>query len=148
MQALTFPAIESKITKQEGKYLIWDPIRKKKVVLTPEEWVRQHLVAYFIQHLGYPSGLIAMESGMKYDRMAKRSDVLVYNKAGGVFLLAECKAPTVKLSEQTLHQAFTYAKVLKPMHLLLTNGLTHYVYSYNPTNAQWEPVDAFPVFVN
>lgn len=146
MQNLAFPALDAKITKQDDKYLIWDTVRKKSVVLTPEEWVRQHLVSYLVKQLGYPSGLLSLESGMKYDRRRKRSDVLVYERAGGVFLLAECKAPHIKLSQNTLHQAFTYAKVLHPRYLLVTNGLLHFVYLCEPESAIWRPLDHFPEY--
>lgn len=146
MQNLAFPALDAKITKQDDKYLIWDTVRKKSVVLTPEEWVRQHLVSYLVKQLGYPAGLLSLESGMKYDRRRKRSDVLVYERAGGVFLLAECKAPHIKLSQNTLHQAFTYAKVLRPQYLLITNGLLHFVYRCEPNSAIWHPLDHFPEY--
>ncbi len=144
MFELNLPDADCKIKKEEGKVLIFDRIRKKYLVLTPEEWVRQHLLAFFIDHLKYPKGLISVESGLKYNKQAKRSDILVMNKAGGYFLLCECKAPTVKIDENTLQQAMVYAKTLNPDFLVLSNGLTHLVFAKEPKSQQWRAIEIFP----
>lgn len=148
MIKLNLPEVDCKIKKEEEKVLIFDRIRKKYLILTPEEWVRQHLLAFFIDYLKYPKGLISVESGLKYNQQAKRSDILVLNKAGGYFLLCECKAPSVKIDESTLHQAMVYAKTLNPDFLVLSNGLTHFVFGKEAETQQWQPNENFPTHIN
>ena len=125
MQPLNLPPVPLKIQKQNGKTLILDVIRKKYVFLTPEEWVRQHLVHYLINELGYPKGLIRIESGVKYNERAKRSDVVVYDTNGAPNLLVECKAPSVKLTQAALDQVSVYNKSIQAKQIVVTNGLQH-----------------------
>ena len=148
MIKLNLPEVDCKIKKEEEKVLIFDRIRKKYLTLTPEEWVRQHLLAFFIDHLKYPKGLISVESGLKYNKQAKRSDILVHNKAGGYFLLCECKAPSVKIDETTLHQSMTYAKTLNPNYLVMSNGITHFVFAKDTTSHEWKAIEIFPPYTN
>ncbi|MFZ6664375.1 type I restriction enzyme HsdR N-terminal domain-containing protein [Peijinzhouia sedimentorum] len=148
MIKLNLPEVDCKIKKEEEKVLIFDRIRKKYLTLTPEEWVRQHLLAFFIDHLKYPKGLISVESGLRYNKQAKRSDILVHNKAGGYFLLCECKAPSVRIDENTLHQAMVYAKTLNPDFLVLSNGLTHFVFGKESESQRWQAIEIFPAHIN
>jgi hypothetical protein len=123
---LNLPPFAHKVQKTDGKNTIFDVIRKKYVVLTPEEWVRQHLIHYFINHLGYPRTLISVESGLQYNQLAKRSDIVVYSREGSPLLLAECKSFKVSLSDQVFEQSAIYNSSLKAPFLLISNGLVHY----------------------
>ena len=126
MQALNLPQYAPKIKQQDGKVEIFDVIRKKYVHLLPEEWVRQHMVNFLIHHLGYPKGLIRIESGLHYNRLLKRSDILVYDNAGKPHLLVECKSYSQTLSQAALDQVTTYNKTHEAPYIVLTNGLNHY----------------------
>lgn len=123
---LNLPPFAHKVEKTDGKNTIFDVIRKKYVALTPEEWVRQHLVHYFINHLDYPRSLISVESALQYNQLAKRSDILVYSREGNPLLLAECKSFKVNLSDRVFEQSSIYNSSLKAPFLLISNGLVHY----------------------
>src|SRR5204863_9718286 len=98
MYALNLPTFEYKLKKADGKVWIFDVIRKKFVVLTPEEWVRQHFVNYLIQHLQYPKSLIKIEGGLTFNQLQKRSDIVVFDRFAKPWMVIECKAPTLRLS--------------------------------------------------
>src|SRR5690606_27113443 len=93
MVDLNLPSFEYRIKKTEEKTFIFDEIRKKFVVLTPEEWVRQHFVHYMIGHLRYPRALINVETGLAYNQLRKRSDIVLYDRTGKPWMIVECKAP-------------------------------------------------------
>ena len=124
MDNLNLPRFAIRIKESEKGTVIFDVIRKKYVVLTPEEWVRQHLVHYLIDHKGYPKSLIKVESGLKYNQLQKRSDVLVFDRTGKPFLLVECKSSVIKLNRDVIYQGATYNKTIGARYLLVTNGLT------------------------
>lgn len=126
MIQLNFPEIGAKVKKEQDNILIFDVIRKKYLKLTPEEWVRQHAVHFLIHQLHYPKGLIALESGLKFNKLQKRTDIVVYNRSGHPFLLLECKAPSVKITQKVFEQAFMYNDTLKAPYLVVTNGLQHF----------------------
>jgi len=129
LAALNFPAIEAR-TKAEGeRTLIFDSIRKKYVVLTPEEWVRQHLIHYLIMEKDYPAMLISVEKPLKYARVDKRSDVLVSDRNGQPLMLAECKAPDVAITQKVFEQIAIYNLTIQAPCLMITNGLQHYCLS-------------------
>ncbi|MDR1155468.1 MAG: type I restriction enzyme HsdR N-terminal domain-containing protein [Bacteroidales bacterium] len=126
MTTLNFPSYEVR-TKAEGKrMLIFDRIRKKYVALTPEEWVRQHLINYLVSEKGYPATLISVEMPLKYVRVDKRSDVLVNDRNGQPLMLIECKAPEVALTQKVFEQIAVYNLTIQAPCLMLTNGLQHY----------------------
>ncbi|GAA4832119.1 type I restriction enzyme HsdR N-terminal domain-containing protein [Algivirga pacifica] len=125
MQALNLPPYDHKVSKREGKVYIWDQIRKKYLRLTPEEWVRQHFIAFLLSK-GYSKGRIGVETGVKVNQLQRRSDIVVYDKEGKPYLLIECKAPSVKLTNETFGQAAQYNVRLKAPYLCITNGLQHY----------------------
>jgi len=126
MQKLNLPSFDYKLTEIGGKAHIFDIIRRKYVQITPEEWVRQHVLHWLINHYQYPKSLIRTESGMKYNQLMKRTDILIYDREGNPFLLVECKAPHIKCSETVLNQALQYNATLKAPYLLITNGLEHF----------------------
>lgn len=123
---LNLPAYSSRITQKLDKLFIFDELRKKDLVLTPEEWVRQHWVHYLHKHKHYPKALMHIESGLKLNERQKRSDLLIYNNKGEKVLLAEFKAPTVKITEKVFHQIANYNSVHKIPLLVVSNGIAHF----------------------
>ena len=122
---LNFPEYEARTEYAGGRWLIWDDLRKKKLVLTQEEWVRQHLIHYLIKHLHYPAGLSITEKKVNVNGLSRRLDLAIMSPEGRCIMLAECKAPEVELTEETVHQIAAYAKPLQPELMLLTNGIRH-----------------------
>lgn len=105
---------------------IFDPVRKRYVALTPEEWVRQHLTNFLVHHRGVPAGLMQVEASLRLNGLSQRADVVVFDRQAQPLLVAECKAPGVALSEGVLRQAFRYNIQFRAAYILITNGL-HYV---------------------
>ncbi|MDB5130407.1 MAG: hypothetical protein JWR02_156 [Mucilaginibacter sp.] len=123
---LQLPPYPFKINEQNGQLTLFDVIRKKNIVITPEEWVRQHFVQYLIRQKHYPKTLIKLEGGHKLNGMPKRSDIVVYNSAGEKILLVECKAPSVAVDQKAFDQVARYNMVHKVKLLAVSNGLQHY----------------------
>ncbi|MBB5395859.1 type I restriction enzyme HsdR N-terminal domain-containing protein [Mucilaginibacter sp. AK015] len=126
LQPLNLPPYPFKLTDQNGKLTVFDELRKKTIIITPEEWVRQHFVQYLIRQKQYPKTLIKLEGGLKLHGMAKRTDIIVFNPAGQKILLVECKAPSVTINQATFSQAARYNMVHKVQLMAVTNGLQHY----------------------
>src|ERR1700704_4205256 len=108
MTRLNLPACDFKVKKSEGKVWIFDGSRKKFVVLTPEEWVRQHFINFLITEHQYPRSLFRIEGSLAYNRLQKRSDILVYDRGGKPWMLVECKSPAIKLSQRAFNQVAIY----------------------------------------
>jgi hypothetical protein len=125
MQSLNFPTYPLKLVNRENHLQVFDRLRKKYIKLTPEEWVRQHLVWYLIEELKYPEGLIKLEYSFSVNKQSVRSDVVVFSRNGIPLFLAECKAPSININNETLKQAGRYNIVTRTKNLLVTNGLTH-----------------------
>lgn len=126
MLELNFPAYNFRFKNSENKTAIFDEIRKKFIILTPEEWVRQNVVQYLLQQKKYPKSLINVEKLLKINGLVKRYDVVVFNNDGSIFILVECKAPEVKISQQTFDQIARYNMTLNAEYLMVTNGYNHY----------------------
>ena len=126
MQVLNFPSYSFRIKSSENRLAIFDVIRKKFVVLQPEEWVRQHVVHYLMETKGYPKIRINVEKQLQVNELKKRYDVVVFNSEGGVDILVECKAPDISITQETFDQIARYNYKLKANLLMVTNGLTHY----------------------
>ncbi len=126
MESLNFPSYPFRLKSNENKTLIFDIIRKKYVVLTPEEWVRQHVIHYLHTEKKYPLSLISVEKQLKINNLIKRTDVLVFNTKGTHEIIIECKAPSVKISQETFDQIARYNLTLQAHFLMVTNGLQHY----------------------
>ena len=126
MQKLNFPNYSFRFKNSENKTYIFDVIRKKFLLLTPEEWVRQHVVNFLIEEMNYPKSLINVEKLVKVNGIKKRYDIVVFRNDGSIFLLVECKAPEVTITQQTFDQIAQYNLVLKAENLMVTNGLNHY----------------------
>jgi hypothetical protein len=126
MQELKLPTYKFKLKSNENKTLIFDNLRKKYVVLTPEEWVRQHYVSYLIEEKRYPRSLIAVEKQLVLNNRKKRTDILVFNTTGNPEIIVECKAPSIKITQATFDQIARYNLKLKANYLIVTNGLEHF----------------------
>jgi len=122
---LNLPAFDYKLKKEAGKLWIFDVIRKKYVVLLPEEWVRQHFINYLIIDRGYPRSLVRIEGGLSYNQLSKRSDIVVFSREGKPWMIVECKSPDIPVTDAVLFQAATYNKTLQARYLVVTNGLLH-----------------------
>jgi hypothetical protein len=144
---LNLPAFETSLRKQEGKVYIFDNIRKKYVVLTPEEWVRQHFINFLIHHLHYPRSLFKVESSLTYNRLQKRSDILVRDRSGNPWMLVECKSPEIKLTQAAINQVSVYNKTIGARYVAITNGLVQYCFdSAESEKGKAAFLDSFPEF--
>lgn len=144
MESLNLPSFAYKVKELNGKPHVYDLIRKKYILLTPEEWVRQHFIHLLINHYHYPKALFAVETGLFYNKLAKRSDIMVLGTDGHPHLLVECKSPDVKISKHTFAQIARYNFTLRPAFLAITNGLSHYCFEIK--EGQISYLDDFPVF--
>lgn len=144
MQKLNLPDCHLKLKEEEGNQFIFDIIRKKYLVLTPEEWVRQHFIHLMVNHLRYPKSLISMEFPLSYFKSGKRSDIVLTDKKGSAFLVVECKAPTVSLASSTLKQISVYNKILKAPYIAITNGMKHFIWKKD--RESYIPLKEFPEF--
>ena len=133
MEELNFPSFEFLYRNTSGKKEIFDSIRKKYLILSPEEWVRQHTVRYFLEHLSFPKNLCKLEGGLKINALQKRTDILFYDRKGCPFMLIECKSPKIKLTEKVFQQAAVYNLELKAPYIFITNGKEHFVFQNHET---------------
>lgn len=143
---LNFPDYPFKIHAVEDKFMIFDQLRKKYVILTEEEWVRQHMISYIIQEQHIPAGLIRVESGLKYEKLKKRTDILVYDRNGLPYLVIECKSPKIVLAKDVLFQAGIYAKSLNVSFIGVTNGIHHYFWHVDFEQGKTSILSEFPAF--
>ena len=123
---LNLPPFEPKISEQGGKSVIWDPIRRMWIPLTPEEKVRQAFVSYLINYKGYPLSHIANEQAIDLNGMSRRCDSVIYDKTGQPKVIVEYKAPTVNITQKVFDQIARYNLVLHVDYLIVSNGLKHY----------------------
>lgn len=126
MYALNLPTYKFRIKSTKNKYEIFDIVRKKYVILTPEEWVRQHLIHYLIEEKKYPISLIAVEKQLTINKLTKRTDILVFNTDGLPHIIVECKSPAIKISQNTFDQIARYNLKLNANFLIVSNGLEHF----------------------
>ena len=126
MKNLNFPSYNFRIKNSENNTYIFDVIRKKFVVLQPEEWVRQNCIQFLINEKNFPVNLINVEKVVRINGLNKRYDIIAYNSDGSIFLIVECKAPEVKISQSAFDQIARYNLTLKASYLMVTNGLNHY----------------------
>jgi hypothetical protein len=125
MTRLNFPEYQFRITEKNGKLSIFDPVRKKYVVFTPEEWVRQHVIQYLVNEKQIPLSLITVEAEFQLFKTRKRFDITVSDRNGRPLLLVECKAPSVPVTQEVMDQAVRYNFAMQVGFLMLTNGLKH-----------------------
>ncbi len=126
MQPLNFPKYPFRFKNSENKVSIFDEIRKKFVVLQPEEWVRQHCVQQLMIEKKYPKSLINVEKELTVNGLKKRYDIVVFNTDGSIHLIVECKAPQISINQTTFDQIARYNLSLNATYLMVTNGINHY----------------------
>ena len=123
MQDLKFPSCQFNIKREADQVYIFDEVRKKWLVLTPEEWVRQHVVFYLVGEKGYLPGLIGIEKTIKVNQRNQRFDLVCFDNDAKPLLIVECKAPEVSITQATLEQTLRYNSEVQAKYLMLTNGL-------------------------
>jgi len=146
MQKLNLPSYNFKIRKNNNNYEIFDFIRKQYVSLRPEEWVRQNFIRFLVEEKKYPEMLIAVEKSIKLNRMIRRPDIVIYDKTTKAKLIVECKAPSVKITQNTVDQVVRYNMVLKVDYLVVTNGLVHYCIQINYKEKNYNFINEIPFF--
>ena len=146
MEPLNLPAFQFKLKQTGLRRQIFDAIRKKYVALTPEEWVRQNFIQFLIQNKKFPASLIAVEAGLKINQLQKRLDVLVYDKQGIPHLMVECKAPHIKISQDTFDQIARYNMLFKVKYLVVTNGLQHFCCKMDYMENSYSYLETVPDF--
>jgi len=144
MQKLNLPEYPVKLKSEAGKTWIFDAWRKKYIVLTPEEWVRQNFLHFLVDHKNFPESLIAVESGLKVVARSKRTDALVYAKSGKPLVLIECKAPEVEITPKVFDQIVRYNITLQVKYLMVTNGLAHFCCVLDYTDNSWNFLKEIP----
>lgn len=120
---LNLPSAELRLRKVEQRTQIYDAFRKRWVVLTPEEWVRQHFLHFLKVHLHYPANLLAVEKSLRLNGLSKRADIVVYSRTMDPWMLIECKKPELKLNQAVFDQAARYNLVMNVPYLAITNGM-------------------------
>ena len=137
MQELNFPLYKFQFKNIENKLYIFDEIRKKFVVLQPEEWVRQNTIKYLLEEIKYPKTLLNIEKKINVNGLTKRYDIVIYRLNGEIFLIVECKAPQVKITQEVFDQIARYNLQLKAENLMITNGISHYFCQMDYINQQY-----------
>jgi hypothetical protein len=138
MQKLNFHSYSFRFKNSENKVSIFDEIRKKFIILTPEEWVRQHVIQFLLQEKKYPISHINVEKLLKVNGLRKRYDVVVYNPDGSIYILIECKAPAIKIAQATFDQIARYNMTMDAQFLMVTNGLNHYFCEMDFENEKYQ----------
>jgi hypothetical protein len=146
LQPLNLPPYPFKISDDNGQLTLFDEIRKKHIIITPEEWVRQHFVQYLINQKKYPKTLIKLEGGLRLHGMAKRSDIVIFNLAGDKILMVECKAPSVAIDQKVFDQIARYNMTHKIGLLAVSNGLQHYYCSIDFEQRAYKFIEELPAY--
>ena len=146
MQKLNFPTYSFRFKNSENKISIFDCLRKKFVILQPEEWVRQHCVLYLIEEKNYPKSHINIEKELIVNDLKKRYDIVVFNADGSIHLIVECKAPTVSINQSTFNQIAQYNQVLNANYLMVTNGINHYYCQMDFENKRFDFLKDIPIY--
>ena len=144
---LSFPNYEFRIKNKHNKKYIFDQIRKKFVLLTSEEWVRQNCIMFLINDKKIPKGLINVEKKIKINSLTKRYDIIVYKSNGSVFLLVECKSPDIIINQKTFNQIAIYNYEVVSDFLMVTNGIQNYYCSIDYSNQCYKFVKYFPKYI-
>ena len=147
MKALNLPTYEFKVKYRENKQLIFDPIRKKYLVLTPEEWVRQHFVNYLIKHKKYPASLIGLEKKVMLNNLLRRTDILVFDRNAKPHIIVECKAPNIVINQKTFDQVARYNMALDAKYIVVTNGINHYYCTVDKQNKKYVFIKELPNYI-
>jgi hypothetical protein len=144
MEPLNLPTYLFRIKEDRGKKYIFDEIRRRFVLLTPEEWVRQHVVNFLVSAKKFPLQLISIEKGFHQNRRRQRYDLLVYNRKAEPLMIVECKAPEMEINQHVFDQAGRYNNIHKAVYMLITNGMKHYCCLINIANKQYKFLQEIP----
>jgi hypothetical protein len=148
LKQLNLPEYSFRIRGKEGSEMIFDLLRKKYVKLTPEEWVRQNFVQYLIHEGKYPPGLIGIEVMSGFNKLRKRVDILVHNRAGEPVMIVECKAPDVKIDDTVFDQVVCYNMGFKVPYLVVTNGIDHYACKIDHEQNKYDFLLVIPLYAD
>lgn len=143
---LNFQPYKFRFKNSENKTLIFDSLRKKFIQLTPEEWVRQNCVQFLQQEKNIPQTLMNVEKQIYIHNISKRYDIVTFKPDGSIFLIVECKAPSVKIAQETFDQIARYNLALNADYLMVTNGLNHYFCQMDYKNKQYIFLRDLPVY--
>lgn len=144
MQKLNFPSYSFRFKNSENKISVFDSLRKKFIILTPEEWVRQHVVHYLLSEKKFPASLLSVERQLKVNNLIKRYDILAFNPNGSIHLMVECKASSVKINQDSFDQIARYNLSLNATYLMVTNGLEHYYCQMDYENEKYHFLKDIP----
>jgi len=148
MQDLNFPKFSFRFKNSENKLAIFDEIRKKFVVLQPEEWVRQHCIHYLINLKNYPKSLLNVEKELILNNLKKRYDIVVFKPNGNLQLIVECKAPNVNITQEVFDQIARYNMTLNANYLMVTNGINHYYCQIDQENKRYIFLEDIPNYIS
>ncbi|WP_319589870.1 type I restriction enzyme HsdR N-terminal domain-containing protein [uncultured Draconibacterium sp.] len=146
MYKLNLPEYTFRTKAENTKTLIFDSIRKKFVVLTPEEWVRQNFIQYLIQEKNYPQNLMAVEKQVKVNQQQRRFDLLIYRRNGLPYLIAEFKAPNVKITQNAFDQVVRYNMALRVERVVVSNGMQHFACEIDYEKNSYSFLTEIPTF--
>lgn len=144
MAPLNLPQAKLKLIRKNGKIHVWCILRKKDLILTHEEWVRQHLIHFLINDKKIPQGLIAAEMPIVVNTLQRRCDLVVYSKDGKPWMIVECKAPDVQLTEKVFHQIAHYNFELGVDLLMVSNGIEHIICRIDRATGEISFLDDLP----
>ena len=143
---LNLPNAALKTKLVEGTTQVFDAVRKKYLILTPEEWVRQHFIHYLNKEKNYPFGLMGVEKMVKYNSLKTRADIVIYNREGMPSVIVECKAPNVKITQDAFNQIAKYNYKLRVRYLVVTNGLQHFCCEMDYENNKFTFLEEIPEY--
>jgi predicted type IV restriction endonuclease len=146
MQRLNFGNYNFRFRNTNEKVSVFDEIRKKFIILTPEEWVRQHVVHFLISDKKFPKSLINVEKLLTINGLTKRYDIVVFNPDGTIFILIECKAPQIKISQTVFDQIARYNMTMQSQFLMVTNGHNHYFCRMDYENEKYIFLETLPEY--
>lgn len=144
MIKLDFPKEQPKLRQKGGVKEIFDAVRKKWLVVTPEEWVRQNIILFLLLKKNYPSSLISVEKEIRLANLKKRYDIVVFNRDTIPWMIIECKEMNTSLSEKTMEQILRYHITIPSKYLMITNG--SHCYGFKKNNNRFDETDLFPDF--
>jgi hypothetical protein len=146
MEVLNLPTCDLKVRRNGIKKEIFDPVRKRFVALTPEEWVRQHFIQFLINECCVPASLIGVEISLKFNGLSKRSDIVVFDRKGNPSMAVECKASSVKIDQKVFDQLARYNMVLNVSYMVVTNGMSHFCCRINKETGSYTFLQEIPPF--
>jgi len=146
LQELNFPKFSFRFKNKENKISIFDVIRKRFVILQPEEWVRQHCIHYLIDYKGYPKSLINIEKELIINTLRKRYDIVIFNSDGSIHLMVECKAPSININQNVFDQIALYNLSLNATYLMISNGINHYYCQMDFKNEKYHFLKDIPEY--